>query len=107
MSLSGPFSDVGARNREVRFTPVNRHRQPTRLRPKSANPRNRRPTKNSAHRGPTPIQPINVRFRRVADLSLRKLSWRFPDRVYASVERSQRTLQRRRNPKHDTHGCVR
>jgi hypothetical protein len=30
-----------------------------------------------------------------------------PQRQPKRMERSQRTLQRRRNPEHDTHGCVR
>ncbi len=33
----GSFSEVSARNREVRFTPTNRHRQFGRSGPKSAN----------------------------------------------------------------------
>jgi hypothetical protein len=36
MSQLGPFSDLGARSCEVRFTPMSRPRQLNRFRPKSA-----------------------------------------------------------------------
>ena len=36
MSVAGPFSDLGARSCEVRFTPMSRPRQLNRFRPKSA-----------------------------------------------------------------------
>ena len=41
MSELGPLSDLGAPNHDVRFAPLNRHRQLEGLRPKSANERTR------------------------------------------------------------------
>jgi hypothetical protein len=37
MSVPGSFPDLGGRNRDIRFTPMSRHRQRDRLRQKSAN----------------------------------------------------------------------